>query len=63
MTERIGVLVGWEQSFPRAFLERANKVPSSIWIPMLTNPPSGPAVVLDIPLDWPEQFFRTRAVP
>jgi hypothetical protein len=27
MTERIGVLVGWEQSFPRAFLERANKVP------------------------------------
>jgi glutathione synthase/RimK-type ligase-like ATP-grasp enzyme len=27
MTERIGILVGWEQSFPRAFIERANKVP------------------------------------
>ncbi|MCC6558432.1 MAG: hypothetical protein IT372_36300 [Polyangiaceae bacterium] len=27
MTERIGVLVGWEESFPRAFIERCNKVP------------------------------------
>lgn len=27
MTERIGILVGWEQSFPRAFIERANKIP------------------------------------
>jgi glutathione synthase/RimK-type ligase-like ATP-grasp enzyme len=27
MAEKIGVLVGWEQSFPQAFLERANKVP------------------------------------
>lgn len=27
MTEKIGVLVGWEQSFPQAFIERANKVP------------------------------------
>lgn len=30
MTERIGVLVGWEQSFPRAFLERCNKVPGIV---------------------------------
>ncbi|MCK6590554.1 MAG: hypothetical protein L6Q76_23580, partial [Polyangiaceae bacterium] len=30
MTERIGVLCGWEQSFPRAFLERANKVPGIV---------------------------------
>lgn len=27
MTEKIGILVGWEQSFPQAFLERCNKVP------------------------------------
>jgi len=27
MTERIGILVGWEDSFPRAFIERCNKVP------------------------------------
>jgi hypothetical protein len=30
MTERIGVLVGWEQSFPRAFLEKCNKVPGVV---------------------------------
>jgi hypothetical protein len=30
MTERIGILVGWEQSFPRAFLERCNKVPGIV---------------------------------
>jgi hypothetical protein len=30
MTDRIGVLVGWEQSFPRAFLERANKIPGVV---------------------------------
>ncbi|EYF00575.1 ATP-grasp domain-containing protein [Chondromyces apiculatus] len=27
MTEKIGVLVGWEHSFPKAFIERCNKVP------------------------------------
>ncbi|MCC6525251.1 MAG: ATP-grasp domain-containing protein [Polyangiaceae bacterium] len=27
MSERIGLLVGWEQSFPEAFIERCNKVP------------------------------------
>jgi hypothetical protein len=27
MAEKIGVLVGWEQSFPGAFIERCNKVP------------------------------------
>ena len=27
MTEKIGVLVGWEQSFPKAFIERCNKIP------------------------------------
>lgn len=27
MSEKIGVLVGWEQSFPQAFIERCNKVP------------------------------------
>ena len=27
MAERIGILVGWEQSFPQAFLDRCNKVP------------------------------------
>ena len=27
MADRIGVLVGWEQSFPEAFIQRANKVP------------------------------------
>ncbi len=27
MAEKIGLLVGWEQSFPQAFLERCNKVP------------------------------------
>jgi glutathione synthase/RimK-type ligase-like ATP-grasp enzyme len=27
MAEKIGVLVGWEQSFPQAFIERCNKVP------------------------------------
>lgn len=27
MSERIGILVGWEQSFPQAFIERCNKVP------------------------------------
>jgi glutathione synthase/RimK-type ligase-like ATP-grasp enzyme len=27
MTERIGVLVGWEQSFPTAFIERCNRIP------------------------------------
>jgi glutathione synthase/RimK-type ligase-like ATP-grasp enzyme len=26
MTEKIGVLVGWEQSFPKAFIERCNQV-------------------------------------
>jgi len=27
MADRIGLLVGWEDSFPKAFLERCNKVP------------------------------------
>jgi hypothetical protein len=27
MAERIGILVGWEQSMPQAFIERCNKVP------------------------------------
>jgi hypothetical protein len=27
MTEKIGILVGWEQSMPQAFIERCNKVP------------------------------------
>lgn len=27
MSERVGVLVGWEQSFPEAFIERCNKRP------------------------------------
>ncbi|WP_437627319.1 ATP-grasp domain-containing protein [Sorangium sp. So ce1151] len=27
MADKIGLLVGWEQSFPQAFLERCNKVP------------------------------------
>jgi len=27
MTARIGILCGWEQSFPAAFIERCNKVP------------------------------------
>lgn len=27
MTERIGVLVGWEKSFPEAFIERCNRIP------------------------------------
>ena len=27
MADRIGILVGWEQSFPEAFITRANKVP------------------------------------
>jgi glutathione synthase/RimK-type ligase-like ATP-grasp enzyme len=27
MTEKIGVLVGWEQTFPAAFIERCNRVP------------------------------------
>lgn len=27
MSKKIGVLVGWEQSFPHAFIERCNKVP------------------------------------
>ncbi|WP_437682796.1 ATP-grasp domain-containing protein [Sorangium sp. So ce131] len=27
MADKIGILVGWEQSFPQAFLERCNKVP------------------------------------
>jgi hypothetical protein len=27
MAERIGILVGWEQSMPTAFIERCNKVP------------------------------------
>lgn len=27
MAERIGILVGWEQSFPQAFLDRCNKIP------------------------------------
>ena len=27
MAERIGILVGWEQSMPAAFIERCNKVP------------------------------------
>ena len=27
MSERIGILVGWEQSFPQAFIERCNKIP------------------------------------
>jgi hypothetical protein len=27
MNKKIGVLVGWEQSFPQAFIERCNKVP------------------------------------
>ena len=27
MAEKIGLLVGWEKSFPEAFLERCNKVP------------------------------------
>jgi glutathione synthase/RimK-type ligase-like ATP-grasp enzyme len=30
MAERIGILVGWEQSFPQAFLERCNKVPGIV---------------------------------
>ncbi|MEZ4302698.1 MAG: hypothetical protein R3B70_47675, partial [Polyangiaceae bacterium] len=30
MAERIGVLVGWEQSFPEAFITRANKVPGIV---------------------------------
>lgn len=30
MTERIGLLVGMEQSFPQAFLERCNKVPGVV---------------------------------
>jgi hypothetical protein len=27
MAEKIGLLVGWEQSFPQAFIERCNKIP------------------------------------
>src|ERR1700722_6379050 len=27
MAEKIGILVGWEQSMPQAFIERCNKVP------------------------------------
>ena len=27
MTDKIGLLVGWEQSFPQAFIERANRIP------------------------------------
>jgi glutathione synthase/RimK-type ligase-like ATP-grasp enzyme len=27
MSEKIGVIVGWEQSFPQAFIERCNKIP------------------------------------
>ena len=27
MTERIGILAGWEKSFPQAFIDRCNKVP------------------------------------
>jgi hypothetical protein len=27
MAERIGILIGWEQSMPQAFIERCNKVP------------------------------------
>jgi hypothetical protein len=30
MAEKIGILVGWEQSFPRAFIERANRVPGIV---------------------------------
>jgi hypothetical protein len=30
MAEKIGVLVGWEQSFPEAFIEQCNKVPGII---------------------------------
>jgi len=27
MTERIGILAGWEKSFPQAFIDRCNKIP------------------------------------
>src|SRR5271163_2226222 len=27
MAEKIGILVGWEQSMPQAFIERCNKIP------------------------------------
>src|SRR5688572_23808675 len=27
MTERIGILAGWEKSFPQAFIDRCNQVP------------------------------------
>jgi hypothetical protein len=30
MPERIGLLVGWEQSFPKAFIERVNKEPGIV---------------------------------
>ncbi len=30
MPERIGLLVGWEQSFPKAFIERVNKEPGVV---------------------------------
>src|ERR1700722_11032314 len=30
MAEEIGILVGWEQSMPQAFIERCNKVPGIV---------------------------------